>query len=152
MNERGVRMRGHHIICLQYFHGQGYSREFVRNLFQVLQRLATGEKAIVVTGPDDICAACPALAEGHCAQEPDDEAAIRVLDALAMEMLELKPDQEFEWGTAALSVQRFIERWRALACHGCEWEEECRPLIDLTAGYPHGVSAGEQQPPLHPHR
>lgn len=132
-----MRIRGHHIICLQFFHGQGYSQEFVRNLFQVIQRLATGGKAVAVVGPDDVCAACPALAKGQCAQEPESEEAVRVLDALAMEMLELEPDQEFEWGTATLSVQRFIDRWRALACDGCEWEEQCRPLIDLTEGYPH---------------
>lgn len=135
MNERGLRIRGHHLICLQYFHGEGYSPEFVRNLFSVIQRLVHGEKATVVVGPDDVCAACPALADGQCAQEPENEEAIRILDQLALEMLELEPGQEFEWGPTTLSVQRFIERWRALACEGCEWEEQCRPLIDLTAGY-----------------
>ncbi len=132
-----MRIRGHHIICLQFFHGQGYSQEFVRSLLRVIQQLATGAKAVAVVGPDDVCTACPALAEGRCAQEPESEEAVRVLDALAMEMLELEPDQEFEWGTATLSVQRFIERWRALACDGCEWEDQCLPLIDLTEGYPH---------------
>lgn len=135
MTERGPRIRGHHLICLQYFHGEGYSPEFARNLFHVIDRLARGEKGTVVVGIDDVCVACPALAKGQCAQEPESEEAIRTLDALALELLELEPGQEFEWGVATLSVQRFIERWRVLACAGCEWEEECRPLIDLTAGY-----------------
>ena len=135
MSERGLRIRGHHLICLQYFHGQGYSPEFVRNLFRIVDRLALGEKATVIVGPDDVCAACPALAEGRCAQEPENEQAIRILDALALEMLELQPDTEFEWGVATLSVQRIMERWRALACEGCEWEEKCRPLIDQTADH-----------------
>jgi uncharacterized protein len=136
VNERGPRIRGHHLICLQYFHGEGYSPEFARNLFNVIDQLTLGAKGTVVIGPDDVCAACPALAKGHCAQEPDSEEAIRVLDALALELLELEPGDEFEWGVTTLSVQRFIERWRALACDGCEWEEVCSPLIDLTAGYP----------------
>jgi uncharacterized protein len=135
VTERGPRIRGHHLICLQYFHGEGYSPEFARNLFSIIDRLARGEKGTVVVGVDDVCAACPALAKGQCAQEPESEEAIRTLDALALELLELEPGQEFEWGVATLSVQRFIERWRVLACAGCEWEEECRPLIDLTAGY-----------------
>ncbi len=135
MSERGVRIRGHHVICLQFFHGEGYSAEFAMNLFRVIDSLTQGAKGTVVIGPDDVCAACPALKDGHCAQEPDSEEAIRVLDALALEMLELDAGEEFEWGAATLSVQRVLERWRALACGGCEWEEACRPLIDLAAGY-----------------
>jgi uncharacterized protein len=135
VSERGPRIRGHHLICLQYFHGEGYSPEFARNLFSIIDRLARGEKGTVVVGIDDVCVACPALAKGQCAQEPESEEAIRTLDALALELLELECGQEFEWGVATLSVQRFIERWRVLACAGCEWEEECRPLIDQTAGY-----------------
>lgn len=135
MTERGLRIRGHHLICLQFYHAQGYSPEFARNLFRIIDRFTRGEKGIAVIGHDDVCAACPALAQGRCAQEPDNEDAIRVLDALAIEMLELQAGEEFEWGVATLSVQRVIERWRALACEGCEWEEACRPLIDETAGY-----------------
>lgn len=136
VNGRGPRIRGHHLICLQFFHGEGYSPKFVHNLFHVIDRFTHGATGTVVIGPDDVCAACPALENGRCAQEPDSEEAIRVLDALALEMLELEADEEFDWGVATLSVQRILERWRALACDGCDWEEVCRPLIDQTAGYP----------------
>ncbi|MDF1542886.1 MAG: DUF1284 domain-containing protein [Anaerosomatales bacterium] len=135
MSERGLRIRGHHLICLQYFHGQGYSPEFAHHLFTIVDRFTRGEKGVAVVGPDDVCIACPSYALEQCAQEPESEHAIRVLDALALEMLELDEGQEFEWGVATLSVQRIIERWRALACEGCGWEEQCRALIDQTAGY-----------------
>ena len=134
MNERGPRIRGHHLICLQFFHGQGCSPEFARNLFMLIDRFTRGEKGAVIVGPDDVCAACPAHADGRCAQEPENEDAIRVLDTLALEMLELEPGDGFEWGVATLSVQRVIERWRTLACAGCGWEESCRPLIDQSTG------------------
>jgi hypothetical protein len=68
VSERSLRIRGHHLICLQFFHGEGYSPEFVRILFNVIDRLARGEKGIVVIGADDVCAACPALAKGQCAR------------------------------------------------------------------------------------
>lgn len=136
MSERGLRIRGHHLICLQFFHGQGYSAEFARNLFHVIDRLTRGEKGTVVIGADDVCSACVYLEDGRCAQEPDSQEAIRTLDALALDMLGLEPGQEFEWGVTTLSVQRILERWRMLACDGCEWEEVCSPLIDLIEGFP----------------
>lgn len=132
----GPRIRGHHLICLQFYHSQGFTSEFGHHLLRLIERMTGGEKGVLVVGHDDVCLACPALADGQCAQEPDDDHAISVLDTLACEMLELTPGEEFEWGVATLSVHRVMERWRALACDGCEWEEPCRPLIEQALGQP----------------
>lgn len=136
MTAHGPRIRGHHLICLQFFHSQGFSADFGHHLFRLIERMTRGERGVLVIGHDDVCSACPSLAGGRCAQEPDDEHAISILDTLACEMLELTPGEEFEWGVATLSVLRVIERWRALACDGCEWEDACRPLIEQALGQP----------------
>jgi len=52
-----VRLRGHHLICLQFFRGEGYSPEFVENLAHVITN-ATESGALVVAGADRVCAAC----------------------------------------------------------------------------------------------
>ncbi|MDY0088543.1 MAG: DUF1284 domain-containing protein [Coriobacteriia bacterium] len=134
MDDNTVRIRGHHLVCMQFLHAEVYSAEFGHHLFGIIDRMSRGAPSTVVIGPDDVCAGCPARKSGTCAQEPDSEDAIRVLDALACEMLDLTPGEEFEWGVTSLSVQRILERWRALACDGCEWESRCRPLMDRATG------------------
>lgn len=39
-SERPVRLRPHHLLCMQTFVGNGYSEAFVENMKQVLARLA----------------------------------------------------------------------------------------------------------------
>jgi len=124
-----VRLRGHHLVCLQFFRGEGYSEEFVANLTGLLGRLAT-EPALVVADADDVCTACPELgADGLCASADaggDDE--IRRIDALAFGLLELVPGDRI---TLAEAKERLaadaigVGRWRADACDGCAWESVC---------------------------
>lgn len=137
MSDNAVRIRGHHLICLQFMHAEVYSPEFGQHLFRLIDRMVLGAPCTVVVGPDDLCPACPAHKSGVCAQDPEAEGELSVLDALACEMLELAPGEPFDWGVTALSVQRVLERWRALACDGCAWEERCRPLIEQTSRYLH---------------
>lgn len=57
-----VKLRGHHLICLHFFKGEGYSKAFVENLREVVKR-AENRTLEIVTGGDDVCAACPELQE-----------------------------------------------------------------------------------------
>ncbi|MBS3956484.1 MAG: DUF1284 domain-containing protein [Clostridiales bacterium] len=130
--ESGPRLRGHHLICLQFMHGKGHSAEFARNVIGVLERL-TESPGTVVAGPDDLCARCPALVDGICVGtvEGEGEAVVRVLDALALELLEMRPGDAFEYGATTLAAQRILKQWRSLACAGCPSEADCGPMIDL---------------------
>ena len=51
-----VRLRGHHLLCLLAYKGEGYSPAFIANLDRIAARLTAGEDAVLVDGPDDICA------------------------------------------------------------------------------------------------
>ena len=129
MSRRHVRLRGHHLICLQFFRGEGYSEEFVANLEVLLGRLAT-EPATVVAVADDVCAACPELgADGLCASDSaGGEAEIRRIDALAFELLELEPRDRITLSEARsrLGADAIgVGRWRTEACRGCAWENVC---------------------------
>lgn len=134
MSELPVRLRGHHLICLQFFHGQGYSAEFVHNLLGVIERLTTGPGK-VVTGHDDVCSACPALCEEL--QDCERREELEILDALALELLDLKPGDEFDFGEiSVMMVPKTFKRWRAIACDGCQWEQFCVPMLDLDVRFP----------------
>jgi uncharacterized protein len=124
-----VCLRGHHLICLQFFRGEGYSDEFVENLTHVLARAAT-EPVLVVSGIDNVCAACPELgSDGRCASEDaGGEEEIARIDELALGILDVKPGQR----VSLAEVRGLLESdaigvgtWRAEACHGCAWESVC---------------------------
>ena len=137
MSESGPRLRGHHLICLQFVHGGGHTAEFARNVLRTIARL-TEETGTVVAGADDLCDACPWLVDGVCVNENEGEDAVRILDALALQLLGLNPGDSFDYGTTSASVTRVLEQWRELACAGCPSEEVCAPLIDLTCRFqPH---------------
>lgn len=118
------RLRGHHLICLRFFTGEGYSAEFVRNLVDVLARAADG--LVVVDGADDVCAACPSLGSGGaCEHVPGADAGIRALDALALELLGMSVGRRTHPGDIAERMPGVLQRWFAEACADCEWAHVC---------------------------
>jgi uncharacterized protein len=124
-----VRLRGHHLICLQFFRGEGYSEEFVENLGHVIDR-ATGEPALIVAGIDNVCAACPELGpDSRCASESaGGEAEIVRIDELALEVLGTSTGERMSLPEARdrLEADAFgVGVWRAGACDGCAWESVC---------------------------
>ena len=133
-----VRLRPHHLVCLQFFRGEGYSGEFVANLGVLLARLAN-EDALVVEGADNVCAACPDLdANGCCASESaGGEPEIARIDALALAVLGLGPGERISLAEARVRLAGDavgVGHWRAEACHGCEWEHVCERGWGLMLG------------------
>jgi hypothetical protein len=117
-----ISLRGHHWICLRYFRGEGYSREFVENLTALIERLAT-EPAVVTEGPDSVCSVCPHLSDGVCVGNSG-ESEIRRMDALALELLGYRPGERRDF-TDQPDDSGMLARWRAEACVGCVWEQAC---------------------------
>ena len=125
-----AQLRGHHLICLQFYRGEGYSDEFVANLDRVQRSPPLESPALVVSGPDDVCAACPGLgADGTCRHPDTGEAEALRIDALALQLARRRHRRD------ALAVRRpargspadaaACDRWRAEACAGCLWADAC---------------------------
>lgn len=114
------------MVCLHFFTGEGYSREFIDNLRCLLQRAAGDEDILVVEGADDVCRACPYLSENLCFHEPDAERKIRRLDESAMHFLDIKPSEKVKWQDLRLKVQSAPSQWFSAFCDGCDWETLCQ--------------------------
>lgn len=54
-----MKLRPHHLLCIRFYKGHGYSEEFNRNMKEILTRLFAGEAFTVTSGLDDLCSACP---------------------------------------------------------------------------------------------
>jgi hypothetical protein len=63
-----IRLRGHTLLCLQGFRGEGYSPDFTNNLAAIHRRLSENHDHPVelVDEPDAVCGACPHRAPAGC--------------------------------------------------------------------------------------
>lgn len=117
-------LRGHHLICLHFFRGEGYDDVFVKNLGRVLADVSRG-RGKIVEGADDVCHACPHLREGLCSYKKGEE-EIRRLDALALTLLGVNEGEEIEWGDIKARLRDIFPDWVRKACSKCEWIKICR--------------------------
>lgn len=113
-----VRLRGHHLVCLHFFSGEGLGEEFRENYRQVLACLTRGEGLERAVGPDDVCSACPRLDGTVCGW---DETAIRELDRLALAQI----GEKTTWPELAERVRSFPLLWWEEFCEGCDWARYC---------------------------
>ncbi len=119
-----VIIRGHTLLCLQGFRGEGYSPDFIDNMAAIHTRLQSHpETRIRVTdSPDHFCAACPNLKEGCTLRGPDFEQHIVSQDRQVLDLLGLKAGQEVTWAEV---LQRIGSRARGEMldgiCGDCQW-------------------------------
>ncbi len=119
-----VRLRGHHLLCLRTYRGEGYPPAFGANILDLLDRLGS-EPVLVVDGPDDVCAACPELVDGDCAHDTGPDSAIAGLDRLAFELLGTAPGEELDHAEVQAQLPDVWARWAEAACHGCDYADAC---------------------------
>ena len=123
-----IKFRGHHLICLHFFKGEGYNEEFVTNLSDLITRANASESIIVTHDADDVCKACPYLEENSCKHKPDSEEQIRNLDNRALGLLGLLPDQVVLWHEIRSLVDLAPNEWFSSFCSGCDWKSLCAEI------------------------
>ncbi len=117
-------LRGHHLICLRFFHGEGYDEAFIENLGETLT-LADKEEVSVSSGADDICKRCPWLKEGRCEYDGNADKEIRGMDSKALELLGLSPGSRIKWQTLRERIPGIFPVWFSLYCIECDWRRAC---------------------------
>ncbi len=128
MVKQRVALRGHHLICLNFYQGEGYSSAFIKNLNRILKKLKKAE-GLVIEGPDEVCSSCPHLKEAECCFQPNSNEVIEYLDKLALRLLNLKAGDAFIFKKIKSQLPRLIEEWERKACLDCNWRYVCLPLI-----------------------
>ncbi|MCS7119454.1 MAG: DUF1284 domain-containing protein [Archaeoglobaceae archaeon] len=116
-----LKLRGHHLICLNFFRGHGYDKKFVENLQNILKNI---EELEVVEGLDDVCRACPHNA-GFCNYSRDSEKEVKALDDFALELLKVKIGMRLKWNDLRMKITGVMEKWRKIACMKCDWKGVC---------------------------
>jgi hypothetical protein len=121
-----IRLRGHHLLCMLTYQGEGYSPAFTANFDAVVKRIALGEAIEVIEGPDDICS-CLLLEkpDAHCLNE-----SVIARDALALDQIKnegLNSQTGLKLTAQHLAKLRtaFANNSIRAACEGCEWHGLC---------------------------
>ncbi len=113
-------LRGHHLICLHFFGGEGYGASFVENLENVIKG-AKREGIKIQQGADDVCIACPHLAGGMCDYGKNSEKEIEALDATALKLLNLQAGAKVDWEATKSMLPQIFPEWRGKYCFKCDW-------------------------------
>ncbi|MDP2845382.1 MAG: DUF1284 domain-containing protein [Candidatus Methanoperedens sp.] len=116
-----TKLRGHHLICLNFFRGEGYSEEFIKNIYSVIGK----EKVEIVAGPDEVCARCPYLKDNKCSNGDYTDEKIMFEDKEALKLLGFKPGMMVDWKMISAKLPEIIEEWKAQFCMNCGYLEVC---------------------------
>lgn len=120
-----LKLRGHHLICLHLFRGEGYDPEFIENLMKILERAEAGEAIVVSKGADDVCKMCPYLEERTCLYDKDSDAEMREMDKTALKLLGLRTEDEIRWLNIRKKLPDVFPEWAQKYCMECDWRWAC---------------------------
>ena len=123
-----IKLRGHHLICLHFFRGEGYNPEFIANLNGILNRAEAGEEIEVYSGADDVCKMCPYLKGEICLYDKDAGAEIREMDRRAIRLLSFKNQRRVKWRDIREKIPPIFREWAREYCKDCNWRTVCEKI------------------------
>jgi len=129
INPELIRIRAHHLLCLQGFQGYGYNQEFTLRLGEIIQVLKSDPlgKIQIVTDADDICTNCPKLIGEQCV----DHLKIEKMDSIIIGSISLVENQVIPIKTALQIIDTELSSETIkTVCEGCVWMDKCLFFIN----------------------
>ena len=122
-----INLRPHHLLCISFFKGKGYSDEFVSNMNRIASTLNEHKDILIslVSEEDDLCAHCPNNQNGICTAE-DKSSRYDQLTLSALSIDTNSHSQILYSKLRALADERIINCGkRENICGDCEWTNLC---------------------------
>jgi uncharacterized protein len=128
IGSKSLKLRAHHLCCIQGFQGYGYSPVFVANMRAVISDLEAcpSTSLELVSECDVICLSCPSKRE-CTTQKSIISHRIRNMDLVVMEKLKIeegtimKAEEAFRLINSKLNNSADIED----VCGTCKWRQKC---------------------------
>lgn len=123
-----IRLRGHHLLCIQGFQGYGYSEEFLENMKKIHKKIISNEENIqLVTGPDDICKSCPNLNNDKCKNNKENQIILKMDMIVLDKVLNKENKKEYNPSELFKIVNNSFKRKKDIkeVCIGCMWFNKC---------------------------
>lgn len=123
MKERIYKIRAHHGLCLCYFQGKGYSIEFVKNMWDIKNKLEKNPIVRITDKADDICSICPNNVGGICTAEAKAaEYDMQVLQRCKVTEGDEMPFKDFD---KLVKQNILLPGKRKEICANCQWDAMC---------------------------
>ncbi len=116
------KIRYHHLLCMNYFKGYGYSEEFTKNMYKIIDNLKKENKLKLTLKDDDICASCPNLINGVCV----DQIKVLKYDQKVKDLIDIEENIELEYDKINGFVIQNILPIRENICEDCKWKDLCK--------------------------
>ncbi len=121
-----IKLRGHHLICLHFFSGEGFSDEFVNNLKDLRKRLTEGETINTGNQADDVCKVCGYLRNEKCLYNENADIEIVNMDKTAVTLLEVEQAANIKWQEINAKLPSIFKTWYMKYCIDCDWLDICK--------------------------
>jgi hypothetical protein len=118
------QLRGHHLICLHFFHGEGFDENFISNLSEIM-KLAEEGTVTISAGADDVCKKCVYLRKGRCEHSEDADKEVQKMDTKALALLGLSARDKVQWAELKADIVKIFQEWYFQYCTECEWKAVC---------------------------
>lgn len=122
-----IRIRAHHLLCMQGFQGLGYNKEFALNMSQIIEKTLQNPFSLikVIIGADAICECCPHDLDGKCNLKSTSDNDIRQLDSSILQYLDINEGSILHSSRILRITQSLsIENVKKI-CGNCFWRENC---------------------------
>ncbi|MBR2283746.1 MAG: DUF1284 domain-containing protein [Ruminococcus sp.] len=119
---QGFELRPHHILCIGFFRGMGYSPEFTANMERITEMLRSGETQIRLTLSGDVlCGSCPHSSGNSCGTKAGR------YDRTVLSLCGLDEGDILQWRQLREIAERNIIGCGRLSevCGDCQWFGIC---------------------------
>ena len=122
-----LMIRAHHILCMQGFHGLGYSREFTKNMTLITEKIRNNPSFFIkiIIGADSICKHCPHLSNGVCEMEMDSLKFISSMDVLVLKNLNMEAGSLISSAQIKTLTGNLSPKIVKEICGDCRWRNDC---------------------------
>lgn len=121
-----IRIRAHHILCMQGFQGLGYSKEFAENMARIKDQIIQNPSSFikVIIGADSICKCCPHNSKGICNIESSSK-NIRAMDSIILENLDIEEGSVISSASIPSIAMNLSRQKVKELCGSCSWRNDC---------------------------
>ncbi len=120
-----IKLRGHHLLCLQGFQGYGYDSNFIKNMTRINDLRKKDSTTILLQNfADEICKSCPNLKNNNCIDENHEKEIARMDNEILSKLninKEYNSKEIFQNISNIFNTKKSIEK----ICIECKWHEEC---------------------------
>jgi hypothetical protein len=118
-------LRPHHLLCISFFKGKGYSQDFVENMATVISDLRRPNSTVtIVNESDDICKACPNNIDGRCTTQDKVDRYDNSL--LALCNLSVGQTLTYDAFKQLVFEKILLCDKRTEICGDCQWSDICK--------------------------